>query len=139
MTDFDNCLQKGLLKKSEDSKNWVLKELQIAEKFLNSSKKNIEIEEFEMSIIAAYDSLFHSCRALLFKQGIVEKSHYCLIAALKELFKQDNELQAFLKSIDQVRASRHRLQYSGDSAGKKEAEFVLGLAKDFLEFARGKI
>ena len=136
--NFKECLEKGLLKKNESSKNWVEKEFSISEKFLKSAEKTLEIEEFEISVIAAYDSLFHSARALLFKQGIAEKSHYCLIEALKELYKNDKALIGFLKSIDQVRVSRHRLQYSGDSAGKQEAEFVKELAKDFLKFSKAK-
>ena len=86
MTEFEDCLKKGLLKKSESAKSWIPKEFGISEKFLNSSVKNLEIEEFEVSMITAYDSLFHACRALLFKHGIIEKSHYCIIIALKEIF-----------------------------------------------------
>src|SRR3989338_7680879 len=96
--NFKECLEKGLLKKNESSKNWVEKEFSISEKFLKSAEKTLEIEEFEISVIAAYDSLFHSARALLFRQGIAEKSHYCLIEALRELYKNDKELiEDFLK------------------------------------------
>jgi len=46
----------------------VKKSLEIAERFLSSAKKNIEIEELEMSEIASYNSIFHSARSLPFKK-----------------------------------------------------------------------
>src|SRR3989338_4515265 len=113
--NFKECVEKGSLKKNENAKKWVEKEWLIAGKFLKSARRTFEIEEFEMSVMAGYNSLFHSARALLFKQGMVEKSHFCLIEALKELYSKDQELIEFLKSIDQVRMSRQRVQYSGDS------------------------
>jgi hypothetical protein len=62
--------------------------LMIAERFLRSSNRNPEIDEFEMAEMAAYNSAFHSARALLFAKDYIDR-------------------------FDKIRLSRH-IQRSGD-------------------------
>ncbi len=84
---FEECLNKGLIKKDSDAPKRVNNSLEIAERFLKSSRKNLEIEEHEMAELGAYNSIFHSARALLFAKGYVERSHHCLNVALKYLYE----------------------------------------------------
>ncbi len=86
-----------------------------------------------MAEIASYNAIFHSARALLFNKGYTERSHFCVILALKELYKNDYELINSLNTFDKIRISRHNIQYGGISINKKEAEFVYDFAKEFLE------
>ena len=131
--NFKDCLSKGFIRKDKSAPERVKKSLEIAERFLSSAKKNIEIEELEMSEIASYNSIFHSARSLLFKKEYTERSHICVILALKELYKNNHELIDLLNTFDKIRISRHNIQYGGILIDIEEAEFVYEFAKQFLE------
>ncbi len=86
-----------------------------------------------MSEIASYNSIFHSARSLLFKKGYTERSHVCVILALKEFYKSNTELMDLINTFDKIRISRHNIQYGGILINNEEAEFVFNFAKQFLE------
>ena len=74
------------------AKERVERSLEIAKRFLTAAEKNLGIEEFEIAEIASYNSLFHSARALLFNKGYIERSHACLVTALRSLYNKDQIL-----------------------------------------------
>ena len=131
--NLKDCLSKGLIRKDKFAPERVKKSLEIAERFLSASNKNIEIEELEMAEIASYNSIFHSARSLLFKKEYTERSHICVILALKEFYTNNHELIDLLNTFDKIRISRHNIQYSGILIDIEEAEFVYEFAKQFLE------
>ena len=130
--NLKDCFSKRLIIKVKSASERVKKSLDIAERFLSSAKKNIEIEELEMSEIASYNSIFHSARSLLFKKEYTERSHICVILALKDLYKNNHKLIELLNTFDKIRISRHNIQYGGILIDKEEAEFVYDFAKEFL-------
>ena len=131
--NFKDCLEKRLIRKDIYAKERVERSLEIAERFLIAAKKNLGIEEFEMAEIASYNSLFHSARALLFNKGYIERSHACLVTALRSLYNKDQTLLDLLNTFDKIRISRHQIQYNGLLANKEDVEFVYDFAKRFLE------
>jgi len=131
--NFKDCLSKGLIRKDKSAPKRVEKSLEIAERFLLSAKKNLDIEELEMAEIASYNSIFHSARSLLFKKEYTERNHICVILALNEVYKSDNELIELLNTFDKIRISRHNILYGGILIDIEEAEFVYEFAKQFLE------
>ena len=131
--NFKECIKKGMIRKDKSAPQRVKKSLEISKRFLDSSKKNLEIKELEMSEIASYNSIFHSSRALLFIKEFTERSHICVIIALKEFYKEDDNLLDLLNTFDKIRISRHNIQYGGILIDKEEAEFVYDFAKEFLE------
>ena len=131
--NFKECLSKGMIRKDKSASGRVKKSLEIAERFLTSAKKNIEIEELEMAEIASYNSIFHSARSLLFKMEYTERSHICVILALKKFYKNNHELIELLNTFDKIRISRHNIQYGGILIDTEEAEFVLNFAKQFFQ------
>jgi uncharacterized protein (UPF0332 family) len=134
--NFKYCLDKRLIRKEKSAPLRVKKSLKIAERFLLSAQKNIEINELEMSEIASYNSIFHSARSMLFSQGYTERSHICTIIALKELYKNNYELMNQLNTFDKIRISRHNIQYGGALINNEEAEFVLDFARQFFKIAK---
>ncbi|AGK60059.1 putative conserved protein related to C-terminal domain of eukaryotic chaperone, SACSIN [Archaeoglobus sulfaticallidus PM70-1] len=92
-----------------------------------------------MAEIAAYNSAFHSARALLFAKGYVERSHYCLGLALKYLYKERDKILELINTFDKIRLSRHNIQYGGLLVSREEAEFVVGFAEEFLRVAREEL
>ena len=134
---IDECLEKGLIKRDPRAYERVESSLKTAERFLHSAERNLEIEEHEMAEIAAYNSAFHSARALLFAKGYVERSHYCLGAALRDLYR--GGIVDLLKTFDKIRLSRHNVQYGGSLVDRNEAEFVIQFAAEFLDAAKTEL
>ena len=131
--NFKECLSKGMIRKDTSAPERVQKSIEIADRFSSSAKKNIEIEELEMSELASYNSIFHSARSLLFGKGYTERSHICVIIALKELYNKNQTLANLLNTFDKIRISRHNIQYGGALIDIEEANFVFNFAKQFLE------
>jgi uncharacterized protein (UPF0332 family) len=127
---LDECKRRGQIKTNPQAINRVSKEISTAERFLKSAENVIKIKEYDLTIISSYNSCFHFLRALLFKNNHVEKSHFCLIEAIKEFHKKDEELQDLLKIFDQIRSSRHEIQYGGIFSDKEEAEHILEFNKE---------
>ena len=134
---FEECLDKGLIKEDPLAGERVESSLAIAERFLRSSNRNLEIDEFEMAEMAAYNSAFHSARALLFAKGYTERSHFCLGVALKGLYR--GIILDLLNVFDKIRLSRHNVQYGGELVREDEATFVIEFAQDFLDAAKTEL
>jgi uncharacterized protein (UPF0332 family) len=68
-----------------------------------------------MAIIALYNAFFHIAKALLFKDGIKEKSHYCVARYVEsEYVLKDRLDKKFILVLDSLRDLRHTTQYSLD-------------------------
>ncbi len=76
------------------------------------------------AIVTAYASMLHSARALLYRDGFQEKSHYCVIQYLKEKYAKIGSLQSVLVTVmDAFRAERHDIMY-GFAPSKVKSEDV---------------
>lgn len=128
--NFHECLEEGYIKKDESTKIRVENSIKLAEKFLHAAEKNLEINENTMGEIAAYNSTFHSLRALLFSAGYRERSHYCLMVAVEELFP--DLLKEHMQAIHRVRMRRHQVQYDGIDVSREEVKMVIELAGELL-------
>lgn len=134
---FEESLDKGLIKEDPLAGERVESSLMIAERFLRSSNRNLEIDEFEMAEMAAYNSAFHAARALLFAKGYTERSHFCLGVALRGLYR--GKIIDLLNTFDKIRLSRHNVQYGGALVSEDEAVFVINFARDFLIAAKTEL
>ena len=76
--NLKECEAEKLIKRDSRARERIPISLSTAERFLHSAEKNLEINEYEMVELAAYNSAFHSARALLFSKGYTERSHSCL-------------------------------------------------------------
>ncbi len=63
--NFKECLEKGLIRKDYKANERIQKSIKIAERFLNTANKTYKIEEYEITEISAYNSIFHSFRTML--------------------------------------------------------------------------
>lgn len=55
--------------------------------------------------------MFHAARALLFRDGIKERSHLCTISYLKETYPR---LKRLANQLDTYRRNRHNIIYALD-------------------------
>jgi len=137
--NMNDCLSKGYIKPDPKAAERIPSSLEVAERFLISAQKNLNINEYEMSELASYNTIFHAARALLFNKGYIERSHVCVIITLKELYPQDHELSELLNTFDKIRITRHNIQYGGNLVKKTEAVFVIDFAERFVKKSKAML
>ena len=81
--EFEECLRKGKIKEFSRGKSLVEKELNTAESDLKNARTTFENNGYKWATIQSYYSMFHSARALLYAKNYRERSHYCLLIAIK--------------------------------------------------------
>ena len=134
--NFERCLEKKKLAKVDIDKNLIEKEIIVAESDLKDSQDVLKLDKPKLAIITAYYSMFHAARALLYLKGYREKSHFCLAAAIKNLFVDTNLLESsFLDDYDMAKDLRENADYKSDFS-KEGAEQLVSKAKKFLDKAK---
>jgi len=133
---IQELLRKGLLAKALPDKGKVEGSLQISERFIERAEANLEIKLWDVAFLMAYNSMFHSGRALLFANNLKERSHQALILALKEIYAGNLELVSLLKSFSNCKIARHSIQYDGSLCSGADAEEALKDANAFLKKAQ---
>jgi uncharacterized protein (UPF0332 family) len=137
MNSFKDCLNKNFIKKKIEAPEWVKKEEKMAKKFLDSAKACLKNELFEMSVIASYNTILHSSRMLIYSKGFVSKNHACVLVAVMELYKENNEVIEIAKAIRNILSLRNTIQYYGKDADFELADYVFGIAEDYFDLVKG--
>lgn len=139
--DVKECLEKGLLKKIQPSIEKAKRSIEISKSKLEKAKELLKLKILDMAEVSAYSSMFHAARALLFRDGLKERSHYAVFVYLKEHYSDKIELR-FLNELNALRLERHEIFYgfeepdfSDDDIGKtiKTAEEFIALINKILE------
>jgi len=131
-TQFDECLKRKRIQKFSGGKSCVNKELTIAEKDLKEAHKTFNYAQYKWSTIQSYYSMFHSARALLHAKNYREKSHYCLIVALRALYVEKQLLPcSLIESLQNAKRLREEADYV-DEWSKYGASSLLTAAEKFL-------
>ncbi len=133
---WKECVDRGLVRSAPGAEERVPGSLESAARFLRAAEKNVAIEEYEMAHLAAYNSAFHSVRAFLYAAGYVERSHACLVTAVRHIAGDDPKVADLLNAFDKLRIARHNVQYSGSLVCEEEAAFCIRLAGRALDLAR---
>lgn len=136
---IEQCFEDGKLRRERPDLLKAMKSLSIGEAKLKESEELAKAGFKTASLIAAYASMFHAGRALLFKDGIVEKSHYCLITYLREKYAKTGKMDSgVLTVMDAFREERHDLMYSLEEIKVREDETRIAIenAKKMLENVR---
>ena len=131
--EFSACLEKGKLKKQNLGASASKKEMKEAENDLKSAEASIYAKDWKWATVQAYYAMFHASRALVYEKGYREKSHYCLLIALKELFA--NSFSDQINSFEDAMFAREEADYCA-SYSKEAAEMAVVGAKQFLSAAR---
>jgi uncharacterized protein (UPF0332 family) len=133
---FEECLKKSRIKEFSQGKALVLKELKTAEQDLIDGKEGFKREKYKWTTIQSYYAMFHSARALLYNNNYREKSHHCLIVALRKLYVDSGKLSAyFIEALQKGKALREDADYYGDWS-KVGSNEMLKLAEEFLDKAK---
>ena len=128
----DECFKKRMLRKTSPDIKKAQRSLEIAENKLETAKNAFEKELYGPTIIYGYTSMFHSSRGLLYRDGIQEKSHICLVLYIRENYS--NKIPPYLiNSLDSFRKERHETLYGLDFIETKEdAELSIQDAEQLL-------
>ena len=126
-------MRKGLLRRIPASKIKAESSLKTAEKWLEEAQKNLGSEALNSCLLNCYTAMFHSARAILFRDGFREKSHACIARYLEYLYVKKGLLeQKWVELLDHQRELRHQGQYSfAFSAIRNECLQALKTAQEF--------
>ena len=134
MSQFKRYIEEGRLTRIEIDRKLILKEVEGATSDLEEAKDSLRRKNFKWATVQGYYSMFHSARALLYSKGFREKSHYALLVALRELFK--NELAPeILRDFDEAMNLREEADY-GLVFSEEAATSTVENAENFLQKAK---
>ncbi|MGB5101684.1 MAG: HEPN domain-containing protein [Methanothrix sp.] len=134
MKNIDDCFERGLLRKVEPSRTKSDQSLLQAGEWLSEAEKNLEAEALRSAISSAYLAVFHSARAVLFRDGVREKSHYCIGLYLQRYVEDGTLEEDWPMLFDRIRSVRHADQYSFMALPTvEEVQAGIDLAERFIE------
>lgn len=130
----DDCFHKRLLRRVQPDPLKVAKAVEMAEAKNRRAVELFEKDFFEESIVTSYTSMFHAARALLFHDGVIEKSHACVVAYLREHYTSRLG-QHMINWLDTYRLERHESFYGLEKStiDENEAKDALEKSEKFLE------
>jgi uncharacterized protein (UPF0332 family) len=127
------CFEEGALRHVEPSKGKAFNSLAFAGEWLNEAATNLASGSYRSALASAYLAMFHAARAILFRDGIREKSHYCVGAYLETYVDQGKLESQWVEVFDRLRSARHTDQYSFEARPtKEELEAKLNTAREFV-------
>lgn len=133
MKNIDDCFERGLLRKVEPSRIKSEQSLLQAREWLLEAEKNLEVEAYRSALSSAYLAVFHSARAILFRDGVREKSHYCVGLYLQKYVEEGALEEEWPMLFDRIRSVRHADQYSFQARPTDgEARSGIDLAERFI-------
>ena len=137
--NIKELLEKDLIRKQTVDQEEIRGSVIISERFLERAEGNLEMEFFDISFLLAYTAMFHAARALLFKAGYKERSHFGMIAALKYVYNKDPEMLDWLNTLDTYRLARHSVQYSGELSNELDAVQSIKDARRFIRTVKSRL
>lgn len=137
LPEFDDCLKRGKIIHFPSAKKLATKELDVARADLLASQHSLKKKNYKWATVQAYYTMFHAARTLLYHKGYREKSHYCLILAMKAFYVSEGILEIRLvESLQMAKAMREGADYE-NTFDAKSAKALVEQAGQFLKVAEG--
>jgi uncharacterized protein (UPF0332 family) len=115
LTRLDECYERGLLRKVAASNDKAMQSLAQAREWVTEAGYDGDAGSLRSALMAAYMGYFHAARAVLFRDGIREKNHYC-IGVYLESYREKGLLEdVWVLQFDHMRGLRQSDQYSLDA------------------------
>ncbi|MEM2137506.1 MAG: HEPN domain-containing protein [Candidatus Anstonellaceae archaeon] len=138
MDELGGTLQGRLLKDIPKSADRAKKSLEAAEEYLKEAKAAVSVGANAVGVMGAYSCAFHAARAVLFLDGVAERSHVAVYEYLREKHPELGSGQVSAFSL--YRKMRHSVAYGlaikvKDGDGKE----VLTFAEEFFENVRNNL
>jgi uncharacterized protein (UPF0332 family) len=130
---LDECYERGLLRKVPASQEKALLSIVQAREWIVEARQDLDADALRSGLIAVYMGYFHAARALLYRDGIREKSHYCIGIYLESYQKKGLLEDEWVLQFDHMRGLRQNDQYSLDARPTTaEVRQALGDAERFI-------
>jgi uncharacterized protein (UPF0332 family) len=131
---IDDCFELGLLRMVASSQTKSEQSLLQARDWLSEAQKNLASEAYRSALASAYLVVFHSARAVLFRNGVREKSHYCIGLYPQRYVEKGALEEEWPMLFDRLRSVRHADQYSFQAKPTvKEVQAGIDLAERFMD------
>ncbi|MFH1544904.1 MAG: HEPN domain-containing protein [archaeon] len=133
--NIEECIEQGLLVESKPDLEKAESSVEMAQHKLEIAETEFKYKLFESAIISAYASMFHSARALLFRDGFKERSHFAVYVYVSEKYSSKIE-RKYLSELNFLRLQRHELMYGLGKhikLQKSEADTTIKIANGFLQ------
>lgn len=133
MNSIEDCFRQGLLRRVEPSLTKSRESIAEAREWLSEARKNVAAAAYKSAISSLYLAIFHSARAVLFRDGVREKSHYCVGVYLGKYVEQGALEEDCVLIFDRMRSVRHTDQYSFQvHPSKEEVDSGIDIAEKFV-------
>ncbi len=133
--DLDDCLKRGKIIRFPAAKKLSVKELDVAREDLSTSRRSLKQKNHKWATVQAYYAMFHAARTLLYHQGYREKSHYCLILAMKVFYVSEGVLEMRLvESLQAAKTLREGADYE-NTFDPASARALVDQAEEFVKIA----
>lgn len=108
--------------------------LALARAYLDEARQSGAIGTTRLAMNGLYFAWFHAGRSILFRDGIREKSHYCLEQYLSTYVSSGKLDTRWLSLFGRMRKKREESQYSFSPAPlSDEINTVLDLTEQFID------
>lgn len=140
MFTLEECYEKGLLRKTQPSFQKALRSLDSARAWLEEGEVTLRAGAVRSAVVATYMAYFHAARSVLYRDGLREKSHRCILLYL-EFYTANGKLETeFVETFERVMSLRHEDQYSlGAEPDPREIASILAWAPRFIQAMEGLV
>ncbi len=111
LSELEKCFKRNQLRAVESSNEKAKLSIKLAKEWLMEAEKNLENSTCKSAQISTYLAFFHSARAVLFRDGIREKSHYCIGVYLEKYVDNGDLEEEYTLIFDRMRSARNTDQY----------------------------
>ena len=131
--EFSECVKKNKLRVFPQGASLTHKELKTARQDYEDAVSSLTAGKFKWATIQSYYSMFHCARSLLYRSLYREKSHYCLITAIKSLYVDKGLIPAkYVEGLQRGKSLRENADYY-DEWSETSAKHIIELASQFIE------
>lgn len=96
---LDECFKKRLLRRERPDLEKCKRSIEVAAAKLDGAQRTFKHGLPDATVVLAYTAMFHAARAILFRDGVVEKSHICVVEYLKEKYVKPGRLSGYWSTI----------------------------------------
>lgn len=134
LQQLDDCFASGKLRTVEPSDEKACRSIALARAYLDEARQSGAIGTTRLAMNGLYFAWFHAGRSVLFRDGIREKSHYCLEQYLGTYVSSGRLDAKWITLFGRMRKKRETSQYSFSPAPlPDEIDSVVDLTEQFID------
>lgn len=137
---IDELIEKGHIIKTMPDLEKTKRSLLMAQHFIEEAKEQVEMGMYDTSLVASYTAMFHTARALMFKDGFKERNHYAIYLYIKNSYIDKIEVK-YINELNILRSVRHKILYGDENVNirevqEEEADSAIKIALGFLNVVK---